>query len=176
MHTNRNPTQHIGAIFFKPAIVRQLSASRALVKFPYMKVNGFSGGLTTVVANVNNIWTLVGNQRIYEVFVNGFVNKRISLGTQANRYETGINLVVRNRPGIYANDATISSVTVYGPGLPDFVDMNNPGNGITLNKKTGCDFMSLNTGTCGTLFRFRSTKFDGSEFVPQQNTEYYADP
>jgi hypothetical protein len=188
-HQGRNGSQEFnnmladssldGAVFFKPNMLRQLSATSALVAFPFQKVNGFAGGLTTVVANVNNVWTLVGNSRIFEVFVNGSVTQRNYPGTPANsRIETGINIYVRNNPA-FPNDANIVSVTVFGPALPGYVDVNNMGTGKPLLKKTGCDFMTLNSTTCGTIFRFASNYIaTGLPFTPNanQNPEYFASP
>ena len=190
LHQGRNGSQEFngmladasldGAVFFKPNILRQLSATSALVAFPFQKVNGFAGGFTTVVANVSNVWTLVGNSRIFEVFVNGFVNQRNNLATPAiSRIETGINLYVRNNPTTYANDANITAVTVYGPGLPGYVDINNMGTGKALLKKSGCDFMTMNSTTCGSLFRFAANNLaTGATFTPTstQNPEYFASP
>ena len=187
-HQGRNGSQEFNsmladaslddAVFFKPNLLRQLSATRALVAFPFQKVNGFAGGLTTVVEKLNDVWTLVGNSRIFEVFVNGFVAQRNNLANPDNsRIETGINLYVRNNPATFANDFDITAVTVYGPGLPDYVDLSNMGTGKALLKKSGCDFMTMNSTTCGSLFRFASSIIaTGAAFSPASNREYFASP
>lgn len=153
--------------FQKPEILRQLSTTsnseRVLVRLSATRTDGLIRQLTTVAANnytASSGWQLVGNQRDYETFVNGFANKRMSANAPANnRYETGLNLYV-------GNSSDIASVQVTGPGLP-------PG-GLTLKAKSGCDFLAIDDGSgtppnCASLYRLRSLKTDGTAFTPSSS-------
>jgi hypothetical protein len=117
--------------------------------------------------DTDGIWRLVGNQRDYEVNINGAVDRRLSInGTNTSRYETGFNLYVRD-------DGTVSQAVITGPGLPS--------SGITLKHRAGCDFLSIakpdgTTTGCSSLYRVRSTKLDGSIFTPTSNTQLFASP
>ena len=166
-HQGRSGTQEFNALFadatldgadFAPAeIIRQVGASKALVKFGHKRANGFLGSILTVVDKQSSgSWLMTGNQRNFEVFVNAFVAQRESLGGGGfSHKDTGLNLFVRNNPSTFAQDANITAVKVFGPGLPGFVDANTPGTGITLNKVTGCDFWSISATLCSNLLRLK---------------------
>lgn len=170
--------------FQKPEILRQLSTAagheKVLLRMTARRSDGIMRELVTVAENNPSGytgWKLVGNQRIYESFINGVATSRTSVNTPANnRYETGFNLYVTNPA-----DNSITSVVVTGPGLP--------GGGITLKPKTGCDFLTIvpnvstnpnastNTGStawpCASLYRARSLKTDGTAFTPSSNTHLF---
>ena len=156
-----------GATFLSPTIIRQLSATKVLVQFPFRKVDGFTGFRVTVAENLVTGWTLVGNHRDFELFVNGFANRRIPLTAgQVSRLETGISLFVRNDPANFPRDADVQSANVSGPGLPGFVDMNNFGAGLTLVSLAGCDFMSITANACSSLWRLRINRLDNGAEIP----------
>lgn len=189
LHDGRNSTAEFGGLlsdagndnmqFQKPEILRQLStvagSERLVVRLSAIRTDGQVRELVTVAANNNTPasgWQLVGNQRVFETFVNGAASKRISANTPANsRNETGLNMYVGNVGG--ANSLIIQSVVVTGPGLPVA--------GITLKPKTGCDFLAIvdsTTGTptfCSSYYRLRSLKTDGSAFTPAATSQYLFD-
>jgi len=127
-----------------------------LARFLFAKTNGFAGSYVTVAAKTGETWTLVGNGRDFNTFVNAFANRRIPLRAgQAARLETGIALHVRNFPARFPRDADIDSVIVYGPGLPGFVDASQSGTGLSLAKVPGCRVWSINPSSCAKLWRVR---------------------
>jgi len=137
-----------GATFSEPVILRQLSSDRVLARFPLQKANGFAWNWVTVAEKAGEAWTLVGNGRDFNTFVNAFANRRIPLRAgQAARLETGIALHVRNYPARFPQDADIQSVTVFGPGLPE--------TGLSLASLPSCRLWSISASGCATLWRVR---------------------
>lgn len=152
-------------------IIRQLTATRVLIKATMQKTDGSLQTFITVaektgVASTGG-WQLVGNQRNFDMFVNGFANKRNQLANGAvSRYETGLSVFVRNDPANFAQDATVTAVQVFGPGLPGWVSPTSPGTGISMTAVSGCDFWSVTPAGCSSLLRMKVSKVsDGSEFT-----------
>lgn len=171
-------TQQIGSLltsasmdnaeFLKPEIVRQLAADRAQVKLSWKRADGILGSIVTVAQkDTDGVWRLVGNQRDYDININGAVARRQSVnGTNTSRYESGFDLYVRD-------DGTASQAVITGAGLPAA--------GVTLKHRAGCEFLSIakadgSTAGCSALFRLRAAKLDGSAFTPTSNTHLYAAP
>ena len=168
-HQGRNASQQfddsltdsttVGATFPKPEIIRALAASKLLVKFNFANA-GFGGSIVTVVSLVGTTWTMTGNQRDFEVFVNGYALRRDAVNTPttlASRLETGINVNVKNKTA--NNGSIINAVTVFGPGLPGFVNFTTtPGTGLALTKLAGCDFWSMNGAACRALVAMKILK------------------
>jgi hypothetical protein len=145
-----------GATFFEPVILRQASSTRVLARFPLLKANGLAWNWVTVAEKAGEAWALVGNGRDFNTFVNAFANRRISLRAgQIARLETGVVLRLRNNPARFPQDADIESVTVFGPGLPGFVDASHPGTGLALVNLPGCRFWAISANACGDLWRVR---------------------
>src|SRR5262249_8224523 len=137
-----------GATFFEPVILRQLSPTRVLARFPFQKANGFAWNWVAIVEKGGEAWGLVGNGRDFNTFVNAFANRRIPLRAGAvARLETGVSLHVRNHPARFPQDADIQSVTVSGPGLPEA--------GLSLASLPGCRLWSISASGCATLWRMR---------------------
>jgi hypothetical protein len=178
-------------VFQKPEILRQLSTTqnneRLLVRLNAKRSDGQFRSITTVAENNPSGytgWKLVGDQRLFETFINGVAVKRNSINTPStSRYETGFNLYI-NKPiqtgltGVAATSAGSSSrskikqVVVTGPGLP--------GSGVTLKPKSGCDFLAImkSDGTlpyCASLYRLRSLLTNGSAYTPTPNIAYMYD-
>jgi hypothetical protein len=197
LYDGRNGTQELSGVlndsgndnmqFQKPEILRQLSTTlnneRLLVRLSATRGDGLIRAITTVAENnPTGIvgWALVGNQRVYETFVNGVASKRVSANTPANnRYETGLNLYVTNTL-LNNNPATpaIASVVITGPGLPGNAPGTGPG--ITLKPKSGCDFLAIANGTgatpnCASFYRLRSLMTDSTAFVPPAGNAYLFD-
>jgi hypothetical protein len=158
LHQGRNRSQEFdgvladatmdGAAFSEPVILRQLSSNRVLARFPLTKANTFAWNWVTVAEKTGETWTLVGNGRDFNTFVNAFANRRIPLRAgQVARRETGVALHVRNNPARFPQDADIESVTVLGPGLPD--------TGLALATLPGCRVWSISASGCATLWRVR---------------------
>lgn len=172
-------TQQIGSLltssamdnaeFLKPEIIRQLAADRAQIKFAWRRADGVLGSIVTVTQkDTDGVWRLVGNQRDYEVNINGAVTRRQSInGINTSRYETGFNLYVRD-------DGTVTQAVISGSGLP--------AGGVTLKHRAGCDFLSLakpdgTTTGCSSLYRVRAAKLDGSAYTPtSSNAHLFASP
>jgi hypothetical protein len=161
-----------GMQFRKPEILRQISdapgAEKILVRLSALRKDGLNRELITVAGNSSAGWQLIGNNRQYESNVNAVASKRISANTPANnRYETGLNLYVRD-------DNTITNVVVTGPGLPSA--------GITLVPRAACGgYLTISDGspapstaTCATYYRLRSQKTDGTAFTPTSSTHLYS--
>src|SRR5262245_43691323 len=130
-----------GATFFEPVILRQLSPTRVLARFPFQKANGFAWNWVAIVEKGGEAWGLVGNGRDFNTFVNAFANRRIPLRAGAvARLETGVSLHVRNHPARFPQDADIQSVTVSGPGLPE--------TGLSLASLPGCRLWSIRATGC----------------------------
>jgi hypothetical protein len=175
-----------GAQFDKPEIVRFYSNTstdaRALVRFSFKRSDGSGGVLTTVAeksSNTGNAWKLRGNQRLYRVFVNGYVTREEQLGTRGTGttarpkgvyFLSGVNLYFGYVEGAAGGAATTSGgpargtgrkvayVVVTGPGLPAA--------GVTLSPAlSGCDsFYSITSSSstapssCTSLFRMQYRK------------------
>jgi hypothetical protein len=158
LHQGRNRAQEFdavladatmdGATFSEPVLLRQLSTNRVLARFPLLKTNGVAWSWVTVAEKAGEAWTLVGNGRDFNTFVNAFANRRIPLRAGAvARLETGVALHVRNYPARFPQDADIQSVTVYGPGLPE--------TGLSLASLPTCRLWSINASGCANLWRVR---------------------
>ena len=173
---NLSDTGNTGMTFMPPEILRQLSTAvgseRLLVRITGMRRADLTDGtagttreLVSVVENSPNGWTLVGNQRDFYTFVNAAASKRIVANNTANnRYETGINIHIRD-------DSAIANVNVTGPGLPS--------SGIDLKRRTGCDFLSIAPvgdvpSICAGYYRVNSVKVNGGAFVPTASTHLFA--
>jgi hypothetical protein len=172
-------TQQIGSLltspsmdnaeFLKPEIIRQLAAGRAQIKLSWRRADGILGSLVTVAQkDTDGVWRLIGNQRDYEVNINGAVTRRQSInGTNTSRYDSGFDLYVRD-------DGTVSQAVITGGALPAA--------GVTLKHRAGCDFLSIakpdgTTTGCSALYRLRSAKLDGSTFTPSAGSAHlYASP
>lgn len=146
--TGTSASAYDNAKFLKPEIVRFYSNSasdaRALVRFGLQRTDGVGEWFMSVAeksTNTGGTWKLRGNQRLFKIFVNGYVVREEQLqnrgtsGTATYRpkgayYHSGINFYF----GINAasTPSTVKYVKVTGPGLPD--------TGIYLRYYSGCDF------------------------------------
>jgi hypothetical protein len=126
------------AKFMAPAVIRFFSNSatdtRALVKFALTRADGVVESFTTVGEKstaTGGVKKLRGNQRLFKVFVNGFVNKRVEIANKNSTnpkstfYSTGINFflgMVEGGAGGTSGASTtgrkVGYVNVTGPGLP----------------------------------------------------------
>lgn len=158
-----------GLQFQPPEILRVLDATvgqeKAQVRISATRADGETRELVTVAARNASGWSLVGNQRDFETYVNANVIERVSVNTPAaRRFETGLVLFVRQDPAI-------TSAVVTGPGLPDA--------GITLVPKPGCDFLAIvdpATGApalCNSTYRLRALLANGSPLVPSPLLAYF---
>lgn len=195
LNAGRNATQEFSSLlsdsgndlmeFQKPEIIRQLVTTlnheKVIVRLSAKRIDGQWRSFVTVAENNHVIdtvvpgWKLVGDQRIFDTYINAIAVKRVSANTPANnRYETGFNLYV-TKPLQTKTDNTVRSritqVVVTGPGLP--------GAGITLKPMVGCDFLAIyNSATnttpyCADLYRLRSLLTDGvTPFTPGANISY----
>ena len=183
-------------VFQKPEILRQISTAtnneKLLIRLNAKRSDGQFRSITTVAENNHTGytgWRLVGDQRIFDTFINGVAMKRISINTPANnRYETGFNIFIKKtiQTGLTGTAATnagstarskIKQVVVKGVGLPGGL----AGSGITLKPKPGCDFLAImksdNTvPNCASLYRLRSLLTDGvTSFSPNAGISYMYD-
>ncbi len=134
--TNAN---YDGAVFGKPEVIRFYSSTaadtRALIKFSLVRADGLSESYNIVgersTANTAGVKSLRGNQRLFKVVVNGFVNKRTQIANKGTiapagtYYSTGIQFYVGMQEGGAGGTAGTSNtgravgfVKVTGPGLP----------------------------------------------------------
>ncbi len=128
-----------GAIVRMPEIIRFYSSTaadtRALIRFTMVRTDGVVESFDIVgersTANTAGVAVLRGNQRLFKVFVTGYVHKRVQIankGTVAKAgtfYGTGIQVYVGMREGGAGGTAGTSNtgravgfVKVTGPGLP----------------------------------------------------------
>ena len=170
------------AKFNTPEVIRFYSASttdiRALIKFALTRTDGVVKSYTTVgekSAATGGAKKLRGNQRLFKVFVNGYVEKRVEIenkntnNPKSTFYATGINLYMGfveggaggSGSGPAAGPPAITGrkvdyVKVTGPGLPAA--------GVFLRPTlSGCDSYyaiaasaTANPPNCTSLFRMSS--------------------
>ena len=164
------------ARFNKPEIVRFYSSSatdsRALIKFSLARADGVVESFTSVGEQstaTGGVKKLRGNQRLFKVFVNGFVNKRVQIETRGSTakstyFSTGVNLYVGfieggaggAASGLTTTGRKVGYVKVTGPGLPTA--------GVFLRPTlAGCDSYyaiatsaTTNPTRCTSLFRMSS--------------------
>lgn len=145
-----------GAKFSKPEVIRYFSTAandtRALIRIGIKRADGVGEWLETVAeksANTGGTVKIRGNQRLYRLFVNGFVTRRVQVSARTGQakstyYYTGLNFYFGYREGGAGGAVTSSGgpargtnrkvayVRVLGPGLPTA--------GIVLSPAlTGCD-------------------------------------
>jgi hypothetical protein len=129
----------------------------AVVRYPATYTGGFVDTWDFVFGKVGGVWTLIGNQRPYDLFIQARLNRYIAANTAANttnnyffkdRFESNLRLFF-NASG--ANGNLVRAVRVKGPGLPTA--------GVVLHRSS----------RCGTDDRFPITYQTGALRRPNDN-------
>ncbi|MGY6164140.1 carboxypeptidase-like regulatory domain-containing protein [Paraburkholderia strydomiana] len=98
------------------------SGKQALIALPYTSSGGASGFEYTVAQQIANGWNIIGNQQQYDVTVQSFIQRRITLDkdvwpSNVSRYESGIQFNIRLGSAGTPNPASLASASVTGPGI-----------------------------------------------------------
>lgn len=183
LHNGRNGSQEFnrflisskydGATFSKPEVIRYFSTAandtRALIRLGLKRTDGVGEWLDTVAEKstaTGGVVKIRGNQRLYRMFVNGFVTRRVQVSARGTAqpkstyYYTGINVYFGYKEGGAGTstdpNVAVAYVRVTGPGLPT--------GGLFLNPNlSGCDsYFAITTSStatpvsCTSLFKMQS--------------------